>query len=490
MRKLLLFTATSTILTLLIMPAGASAAEFYLRPDGASGTKPWIVVGSTSAWDALNDEVTESETPSSTDLIQETRDGRETKLSLTSMNIYGVSVSKAQVWYYTATNQPVQAQSSLDTSWQTSNSVGWHSINETITSQAALDEVSLKFRTQGASATPRQVLAAFLKIETTGPSVYWGAWMDGDVYKATNPGLGDAPWDQTTWNLFEEHAKKPVSIVHFGQPPPWEQKFSTEPLEKAKARGALPLMDMGTGFIPGKPHTEKQPDNRVSLKEINEGLYDSYFKEWAEAVATYKYPFFLRWGWEMNITTFKWGENAALNPNEYVEAWRHIHGIAEEKKATNITWVWCPNVAFVGSTPFAELYPGDAYVDWTCLDGYNKTGVQFPELFGSSYTSLTTGVAPSKPVMIGETATINGSGHSSQSEWIKETIRSLPTTFPQIKAFVWFNWNIVEEEKEWPWPIEWTTGGQQAFAEEIATPYFAANEFGEPTQLAPISALP
>ena len=25
-------------------------------------------------------------------------------------------------------------------------------------------------------------------------------------------------------------------------------------------------------------------------------------------------------------------------------------------------------------TPYDQLYPGNAYVDWTCLDGYNKDG--------------------------------------------------------------------------------------------------------------------
>lgn len=329
MRKLLIFAATSAILSLLIVPVAASAATFYLRPDGPiTSSKPWTVVGASTAWDALNDEVTEFETPSSADVIETTQSSRETRVSLASMNILGVSISRAQVWYYAGNSQPFEVQSSLDTAWNTSSTAGWHSINETITSQEALNEIFLRFRTEASSTTPRQVRAAFLKIETTGPSVYWGAWMDGDVYKATNPGLGDAPWDQTTWNLFEEHAKKPVSIVHFGQPPPWEQKFSAEPLEKTKKRGSLPLMDMGTGFIPGKPHTEEEPDNRVSLKEINEGVYDSYFKEWAEAVAAYKYPFFFRWGWEMNGTWFKWGKNAAESPDEFVKAWRRIHNIA------------------------------------------------------------------------------------------------------------------------------------------------------------------
>ena len=491
MRKLLTLTATSAISILLLVPTAASAATFYVRPDGPISTsKPWTVVGAPTAWEALDDNVTEFETPPSTDSIEDSLGSKETRVALASVNILGVSITKAQFWYYTGNSQPVEVKSSLDLSWQTTSSAGWHSVNETIATQVALNGVFLQFRTQNSSTTPRQVRATFLKIETTGPSLYWGAWMDGDVYKATNPGLGDAPWDQTTWNLFESHAGKRVSIVHFGQPPPWEQKFSAEPLEKSKARGALPLMDMGTGFIPGKPHTEEAPDNRVSLKEINEGLYDSYFKEWAEAVAAYKYPFFFRWGWEMNGTWNKWGKDAAASPEEFVKAWRHLHTIAVEKGASNVTWVWCPNVEFLGSTPYSQLYPGDAYVNWTCLDGYNEGNRTFSELFGSSYSSITGTIAPSKPLMIGETATIARVGKDAPSWWIPNAFQSLPAGFPKIKALVWFNWNIVEKGKEWEWPIEWTSDGQQAFAKEIASPYFSADEFGSPAVLEPIQPLP
>jgi hypothetical protein len=490
------FTLQVVLLGLIVFPAAASATVHYLRPNGTDFTsKPWSVFGATTFWDALNDEVTESETPSASDYIYETQGSEEARVTLGSMNILGVSVTKAQIWYYAANNQPLEVRSSADTTWRMSNTAGWNSFSQIITSQLALDELSIRFRTNGSTATPRQIRAAFLKIETNGPKIYWGAWMDGDVYKATNPGLTDAPWNQTTWDLFEAHTQKPVSIVHFGQLAPWQQSFASEPLEKARTREALPLMDMGTGCLIGKvcksgETVEEEEKTRVSLSEINEGKYDSYYEKWAADVAAYKYPFFFRWAWEMNGTWFKWGRDAAKDPNEYVKAWRRLHGIAESAGATNITWVWCPNVEFLGGTPYGLLYPGDAYVDWTCLDGYNKANRPFFEVFGSSYSAIADALAPSKPLMIGETATVHGIGHSSHLEWFRDALRSLPTRFPKIKAFVWFNWNIVEGGKEWEWPIEWTAGGQKVFAEEIASPYFAGSEFGEPDLLQPIKPLP
>jgi hypothetical protein len=484
-------------LTLLLLPSAVSATTtHYMRPNVDLFTsKSWSIAGATTAWDALNDPIAESEVPSSSDYISETRSGHSAHVGLASMNIKGVSIPKAQIWYYAANSQPFEVKSSADLTWQVSNSAGWHSINQTIPTQTALDNLYIQFRSPTSTSTPRQVLAAFLKIETNGPRIYWGAWMDGDVYKATNPGLTDAPWDQTTWNLFEAHTEKPVSIVHFGQPAPWQQSFAADPLEKAKKRGALPLMDMVTGCRIGKTCKSKETvaeeeENRVSLTEINEGKFDSYYKAWAEAAAQYKYPFFFRWAWEMNGTWFKWGRDAAKDPNEYVQAWRRFHGIAENAGATNITWVWCPNVEYLGGTPYAPLYPGDAYVDWTCLDGYNEGTRTFDDVFWSSYTALTGTIAPTKPLMIGETATTHGAGHMAQSNWIYEGLGILATKFPKIKAFVWFNWNIEEKGKEWEWPIEWTLSGQKAFASEVSSPYFAANDFGSPALMQPIQPLP
>ena len=57
------------------------------------------------------------------------------------------------------------------------------------------------------------------------------------------------------------------------------------------------------------------------------------------------------------------------------------------------------------STPFKDVYPGDAYVDWVALDGYNwgalRIGWQtFSQVFGDSYNALV--ALTSKPIMICE----------------------------------------------------------------------------------------
>jgi beta-mannanase len=310
------------------------------------------------------------------------------------------------------------------------------------------------------------------------PKIYWGTWLGGNAYSTPEKTYGDGPWDAGTWNLFEEHAGKKVSIVHFGQPAPWNQAFAEAPLKLTRERGAIPLMDM-------------DPDG-VTLKEIIEGKKDSHFKTWATAVKNYAHPLFFRWAWEMNGTWFQWGAEAAVNPTLYKEAWVHLHKLFAEQGAANITWVWCPNLKFSGSTSYSSLYPGDSYVDWTCLDGYNfgtnpaqpDSWKSFATLYTASYEELLS-LAPSKPIMIGEMASTEYGGE--KSAWITDTIGTqIPKNFPQIKAVVWFN----KWEGGRDWPIESSASAQTAFKNAIAAPIYAGNTFGSLPTLTKIQPLP
>jgi endoglucanase len=65
------------------------------------------------------------------------------------------------------------------------------------------------------------------------------------------------------------------------------------------------------------------------------------------------------------------------------------------------------------------VYPGDAYVDWTCLDGYNwgsnpagnLGGWQtFDQVYHSTYHDIVDTLAPTKPMIIGEMASTEYGG--------------------------------------------------------------------------------
>lgn len=495
----LLAMASLGLWTIAVSSAFAKTST-YLRPNEDLLVEDgWSVVGAPTASGALDDQVTESQTPELGDYVAASNSTKKLRFGLESMSLAGATQLEATAWIYTSVPDEVvlevfSASNKLVAKSNVSGT-GWHSVVVKLpTPQSQLDGAYFVLTPVSKSVSPR-VAAAFLKVvsEPSAAKVYWGAWMDGDVY--TQPGeenWGDAPWSAPTWNEFQNHAGKAASIVHFGQPAPWNQKFSPEALEYTAAGsispfrpgGAIPLMDMDA--------------DGVSLATLNSGAKDAAFKEWAQAVAAYEKPFFFRWEWEMNLP----GRESAANPELFKAVWRRIHDIAENAGAKNITWVWCPNISFTGTASLKSLYPGNSYVDWTCMDGYNhglmvdgNGWVTFESLFGNTYKELTATEfeGHEKPVMIGETASTELGG--SKGEWIADALGTyIPKSFQKVKAVLWFNWNIIEKVNGTPvqrdWQIESSPAATAAFANAISSPYYAANTFGSLTPLTRIQPLP
>lgn len=494
----------------LVWVSTATASSLYLRPDADNASTKWSVTGASTRWDALNDQVTESETPSTADYI--TYVGGivpPLTVELGTTSLAGAKLLGATAWFYTPdaagiTMNILDGTNKLEPpslGSTTSSSPGWHSASFSFAgSQTKLDALRLKFGNAPFSSGTRRIYAAFIRLNVELPStkIYWGSWIDGDVYtKSGEAAWPDAPYGDTllnpnpSWNAFEAHAGKAVSIVHFGQPAPWNQEFSPGPFEATRRRGAIPLVDM-------------DPDG-ATLASIVAKNRDTEFKQWFHDAATkFGYPMFFRWSWEMNGTWFKpYGPESAASPAVYTSAWRHLHDLAVEQGANNITWVWCPNVSFSGSTSLKDLYPGDAYVDWTCMDGYNRgqnpvkpEGFKsFSEVFSQTYSEILA-IAPSKPLMIGETGSTENVGifgGDPKSEWISEGLAvELPSKFPKVKAILWFNWNAPDENtgERWDWQIESSAASQSAFRNVISSPYYATNSFGSLPVQTKVQALP
>ena len=236
--------------------------------------------------------------------------------------------------------------------------------------------------------------------------------------------------------------------------------FNRDWFDQVRAHGSIPMLTW-------EPWT--------SLKEIYSGKYDDYIKQWAQDSKDWDHPYFLRFAHEMNAAWYPWSEQTkGSKPGDYVQAWRHVHDIFSENHVTNVTWIWCPNVEEEGFTPITELYPGDEYVDWTCMDGYNFGGATFSQVFEQTYKELLE-IAPTKPIMIGETNSIEDDG--KKPAWITDALTiQLPQNFPKIKALVWYD-NNFNGRKDWV--VNSSTASLQAFKAGIASSYYASNAFGD-----------
>ena len=300
--------------------------------------------------------------------------------------------------------------------------------------------------------------------------IYWGAYINGrdtyNHYYGTERTWQDAPWDYITWDRFEQNAGKKVALESFGlKNPMGGTTLDTYPLNRVRLRGALPVLNVHTSY------SSSDPTNA----DVAAGKYDTQWRSWFTAVKAWGYPMFLVLDPEMNGPWSPYAPGVNGNTAEsFVAMWRHLHDLASSVGATNITWVWCPNVDAANRfTPFEQLYPGDAYVDWTGLDGYNQGNMSWSYIFRSSYDRLVK-LAPAKPIMISQTGSVDPAGTTQKAAWIEDSLTTqIPGYYNQIKALVWFNWRIWEHSTWQEWPIESSASGLAAFQKAISSPYYA-----------------
>lgn len=219
--------------------------------------------------------------------------------------------------------------------------------------------------------------------------------------------------------------------------------------------------------------------NQIHLQDIINGKWDSYIKARGAEFASVGAPIMVRWGHEFNGNWYPWGiANNSNNPALYVSAYRHVHDLVVGAGATNVQWVWCFNN---GSTPDAsyndpaQSYPGDAYVDWVGIDGYNwglapswdpagNYWTSFDSLYSSAYAKARS-IAPKRPVMIGEVASSEDGGNKAQ--WINDMSTTLQSgRYPDLKLISYF-----DQDKEELWSGTSSTTVKTAFTSWVNQTY-------------------
>ena len=309
-------------------------------------------------------------------------------------------------------------------------------------------------------------------------ALYWGAFIGPQLTGA------QAPWDMSSVDRLSALVGKGLSIVAFGSPfadcsssPCSFYPFPADAASNVREYGAIPALGWGSQSTPSS-----LDEPAFQLSDVIAGTYDSYLRTFAEGARDWGYPFFLRFDFEMNGEWFPWGVGVNGNqPGEFVAAWRHVHDVFTSVGATNATWVWCPYAdAKHRHGPVGRFYPGDAYVDWTCLDGYNwahnsvnhNPWRSFEKIFAPLYRGIVRTVAPGKPMMLGEIAS-NGPG-AAKAVWIRRMFEALRGKFRRVRALVWFD----EYDRGLQWPLETFPAARKAFSRGVRHGPFRANLFG------------
>jgi hypothetical protein len=214
--------------------------------------------------------------------------------------------------------------------------------------------------------------------------------------------------------------------------------------------------------------------------EVLSGAYDEVIERFASHIKAWGHPLILSFAGEMNgcwCPPVNWQGcyNDPNSPQKYIQMYRYVHDKFKAMGADNVTWAWVVNHKSLPDEAWNQVdnyYPGDSYVDIISVDGYNwgddelggwKT---FNQIFSTTLTSLSNSY-PTKPLMLGEFASVEDTNPMSKANWITDAYGHIKTDWPQIKAALWFNF-----PGEWSFPVESSPESIRAYREAIADPHF------------------
>jgi hypothetical protein len=274
-------------------------------------------------------------------------------------------------------------------------------------------------------------------------SAYLGAFVAPDQQETT--AQADIRVELGDIGNFDGIFGRGLGLVHVYQN--WANPVKNSALAALAATGATPVIDWAC----------------TSDADIIYGSQDSFITSYADQLASFGQPVFLRWFWEMNLVNLT-RTSACLGTDGasgYVEAFQHIVTLFRAAGATNVAFVWCPSVK--GPDFAAAYYPGDSYVDWIAWDGYDR--MQDPNMLTDEFLPFYEHWLPDgKPMMIGETgATID------QASYLTNLTDNLPSLMPDVKAVLYYDSESTED-----WTLQDLPGnlGLSAFITMGQTPYF------------------
>ena len=234
-----------------------------------------------------------------------------------------------------------------------------------------------------------------------------------------------------------------TSLAHRNDLPSWFEDF-TAPLLSGEqlsvfAKEQIPIVT----WEPALPGARASAD---VLAEIAAGARDKYLRASAANVVAQKRPIIVRFAHEMNGYWYPWGIPKGGDPRSkafpshtaalYVSAFRHVVEVMRAAGASNVMWMWSPNL--IDASPLvllSSLYPGNDVVDLVGVSAYLYTeGTNFTQRFATTAAQLES-IAPTKPVIVAETSV---GAFRERSQAVSQLLAEISRT-PRISGVVWLN---------------------------------------------------
>jgi beta-mannanase len=438
----------------LLFASGASAANLLTNGSFESGLSPWtFTLGSGVQGTQYQDDGTHTDGNWS-EAIQAWSPAASAAWGI-RLSQGGISLAAGQVVTISFAAMASTARPLSAGIQQTSGTWSWYGLKAfSLTPSWQICRFSFTMRANDSNAA--------LNFEM-GNMAAGDVWIDNVSVTVGAPiALGDAPnfnygnplWDPDLTSLTQdgnEINRKFAFVVGFSA---WADNGSPVPFSATQ-----PTMDAlnNAGYKIvltwcAQDSQDSSTEASYNYASIVSGQHDAYIRQWAQSAAAWDHVFYLRLFHEMNGTWYPWGINVNGNtPALAIQAWQHVYNIFQNAGATNVKFVWCPNVVSPGDPDaLASFYPGDAYVSWLGIDGYNwgLYGEQnwdvpwstFTQVFQPTYDELVSTVSSAKPMMVAETASAAGTGSTDKANWITQMQNDVPTLFPNIQAVDYYDY--------------------------------------------------
>jgi glucose/arabinose dehydrogenase len=208
---------------------GGSGGTHILRPD-SDVTSNWHLYNSDTAWEALDDPVSQPTELDYEALIYGYEQGQVTEVGLSNVALNGAPTA-GKAWFYanTAPNQVVRADVIWggtvrgSTTLQGGTGFDWHSVNVVPPDQAAVNDARIRFTVVQQGSDTGNILAAYFELQTAGTASTDPTGLDGSVIRIdpqTGAGVPGNPYASSS----DPNARR---IIAFGLRNPF--RFAMRP---------------------------------------------------------------------------------------------------------------------------------------------------------------------------------------------------------------------------------------------------------------------
>ncbi|MFA5337308.1 MAG: glycosyl hydrolase [Candidatus Omnitrophota bacterium] len=275
--------------------------------------------------------------------------------------------------------------------------------------------------------------------------------------------LADNPTVEDIRNFKSAYGKKPFFVMVFIG---WENLVREETIKSVYREGCV----MVVTWEPWNAATAEA----IDYDKVLSGGYDDYIASFAKQIKSIPGAVFIRFAHEMNGNWYPWS-GVKIGKQKYITLYRYIKDKFDALGVTNAKWIFsinCEDVPGGNANHYLLYYPGDEYVDYVGIDGYNwgdtkpwSKWMSFKEIFFGRYEEIIQKIK--KPVIITEFSSTSSGG--DKAIWIAQALKSIKD-MKAVRGFILFN-----RDKETDWSFSADTPAGRILKRQLQNSYFKEN---------------